>query len=78
MKGDGKASREACLLLELLVDCVQRILDCDTLEVTSSDRQTQWPYQVNLLDRWGHQVHLENVLVLDGVRRRVELPVPHA
>jgi hypothetical protein len=36
-EGDGNVSKKTCLLLELLVDCVQRILDCDTLEVTSSD-----------------------------------------
>lgn len=40
------------LLLELLMDRVQRILDGDSSVVACSDLQTQWEVEVNFLYRW--------------------------
>lgn len=62
------------LLLELLVDSVQRILDGDALHIPSSHLQSQWEVQVNLLDGRIDQVHFEDVFVFEIWRRGVESP----
>lgn len=53
------------LLLELLVDSVKRVLDCDSLEITSSHLQPQREMQVNLLHRGVYEMEFEDILVLD-------------
>lgn len=65
---------ECYLLLELLVDSVQRVLDSDSFVITSTHFQAQWEVQVNLLDRRIDEVQFENVCVFDGVRGGIESP----
>lgn len=62
------------LLLELLVNGVQRILDGDSFVVASCYFQTQWEVKVNLLDGRIDEVQFEYVLVFDAVWRGIELP----
>ena len=61
-------------LLELLVDCVQRILDCDSLEVPCCYLESEGEMEVNLLDRRCCEHLLEVFLVIYRHRGRVDLP----
>ena len=54
----------ACLLLELFVDCVQCVLDRYPFQIACSDFEAQRKVQVNLLDRRGSEVLLENFFVV--------------
>lgn len=65
----------ADLLLVLLVDGVHGVLDSDTLHATCDDFQAQREVQGDLLDWWVGEVDLEDVLVINCVWRRVDLPV---
>lgn len=71
----GYGGCEAYLLTELLVNSITRILDCYTTEVSCCYLKTQWEMQVNLLNRWGSEVLLEVLLLLNRSRGLVDLPV---
>lgn len=68
-------SRRTHLLFVLLVDRIHRILDCHSLQVPCRDLEAQGEVQVNFLDGWGREELLEVFLVVDGARRRIDLPV---
>lgn len=61
-KEHGTTGGATYLLLELLVDCVQRILDCHALQIPCNDIQSKREMQVNLLDHWCHKGLLQRVL----------------
>ena len=62
------------LLLELLVNGIERILDRDTLHVPRSDFEAEWEVKVDLLDgRFGEHL-LQDRRVLDGACGGVDLP----
>lgn len=55
IKGSGgrrEQNDSTYLLLELLVDGIKCILDCDSLQISGGDLEAQGEVQVNLLD-WG-------------------------
>lgn len=58
----------ADLLLELLVDGIERILDGDTFEVPSCYLQAQREVQVNLFYRGSREHFLQRFLVVEGSR----------
>lgn len=66
---------ETYLLLELLVDGVQRILDGHALEVSRSDLEAQREVQVDLADQRKAERLLEDILVFESSRGGVQLPV---
>lgn len=51
------------LLFELLVDRIQCVLDCYSLEVAGRDLKPERPVKVDLLDGWSGQELLEDILV---------------
>lgn len=53
----GKGS-DTCLLLELLMNSIQRILDGDALQIASRDLESEREMQVDALDGRGRQVFL--------------------
>jgi hypothetical protein len=65
------------LLLELLVDGVQCILDGDTLQVSCGDFEPEWEVQIDLANEWSGERLLEDLWVLYGCRRLVQLPKDH-
>jgi len=66
---------ETYLLLELFVDGIHGVLECDTLHVAGSHRETAGPDKIDLLEWWGAQRNFEKVWVLDRGRVGVDLPV---
>ena len=56
----------AHLFLELLVDCIQSILDRYAFQVPCSDFKPQWEVQVNLLDRRLSEHLFEDILLIKG------------
>ena len=65
LEGRVMVRRIANLLLELLVDSVQRVLDRDSLKITSSHFQSEREMQINLLHRGVYEMEFEDILVLD-------------
>lgn len=63
------------LLLELFMYGVQSIFDGDAFEIPRSDFESQREMQVNLFDRRVCEKLLQSLLVLQGCRGSVELPI---
>ena len=63
------------LLLELLMDCIHRIFDGNTLQVPCSDFEAKWEMQINLLERRVGEELFEYCRIFYRVRRRVKSPI---
>lgn len=66
-----------CPLLVWLVDRIECILDGDTLEVSCCDLKPEREVEINLLDRRCCEELLQDILLVNGGRRGVDLPEQH-
>jgi hypothetical protein len=55
-------------LLELLVDSIQCVLDCDALQIPRGNFKAQWEVESNLLDLWVAQWQLQESRIFDSCR----------